>query len=203
MKNTKAALFAFFALLSVLAFLACERELLQDDSNHLTTLPKEKDAISKKNYDVMQPIKATFSTFGGIVGTCGDSDFPFLNVQDTDEPGIASHLGRFTSHMEFCVLPVFDENYPGDITKATIYYGDISGSLVAANGDEIFLDIEGTGVITPTTRPGYVFEFKDKILIVGGTGRFQGASGYMWTDSYNDGMDRTDHVWTGMIKISN
>ena len=66
--------------------------------------------------------------------------------------------------------------------------------------------------------PFYEAWFKDPFTITGGTGRFEGASGSGYTDSYVDlfGSDsswaefpfnvypdhRTDHVWTGELTFT-
>lgn len=133
--------------------------------------------------------EATF--FTGLVSLTPDSitceaPMNFRNVQEGS--GMEATLGNFTTTMSFCVNP------------ATLEYGNTEASLVTENGDELFL--EGGGQVVPTTREGYDLEFKDPFTIIGGTGRFEGASGSGTTDSYvNMTTNRTDHVWKGTITL--
>ena len=96
-----------------------------------------------------------------------------LLVQGT---GHATHLGAFTVINYMC--------YDDYITR---------GILTAANGDQVWTELEGDPV-------DGVFHY----IIKGGTGRFEGASGdiYMWGDIvFNpDGTGTFDLVCEGKIK---
>lgn len=108
----------------------------------------------------------------------------FLNTQQGN--GTASLVGDFTTQLTFCVNP------------ATFEYENVQGSFVAENGDELF--ITGGGQVVPTNKEGYDLEFKDPFTIAGGTGRFEGAMGNGFTESYvNMTTGQTDHIWTGTI----
>lgn len=109
-----------------------------------------------------------------------------LNTQKGS--GSEPTVGSFTTTMAFC------------FNTDTFEYGNTEASFVAADGDELFLDVSGQ--VVPTTEPGYDLEFKDPFTIIGGTGRFEGASGSGATESYvNMTTGRTDHVWKGTITL--
>lgn len=82
--------------------------------------------------------------------------------------GHISHLGAFTGH--------FDAVFT--ITGASTFTYTGTGTDVAANGDELFSTVRGSGTLTsPTTA-----ESTETDTITGGTGRFAGASG-MYTET--------------------
>jgi hypothetical protein len=89
--------------------------------------------------------------------TVTDFAYPFVTTSVVGE-GEATHLGRFTLTAE----AVIDVSLPG---------GPAAGSwiLTAANGDQLFMTFVAYG-IDPTHGHG-------DFTIVGGTGRFQGATG--------------------------
>ncbi len=110
----------------------------------------------------------------------------FLNVQQGE--GNEPTVGNFTTTISFCVNP-------NDFT-----YGNSEASFIDDNGDELFLDVSGQ--VVPSTQPGYDLEFKDPFTIIGGTGRFEGATGSGTTESYVNGTtNRTDHIWSGTIRL--
>ena len=71
--------------------------------------------------------------------------------------GEATHLGRFTVHGDV-----------GVVVATGIPHG--TWTLTAANGDQLFLDMTGYGI---DDHHGL-----GQFTVVGGTGRFEGASGY-------------------------
>lgn len=73
--------------------------------------------------------------------------------------GTFSHLGRTTMSSRHCAPPA-DEITGGETT------------LVAANGDQLFITYGGVLTFDPE-----VIEFNGEFQIVGGTGRFDGATG--------------------------
>ncbi|MBN2173833.1 MAG: hypothetical protein JW731_06865, partial [Bacteroidales bacterium] len=111
--------------------------------------------------------------------------------------GTATHLGKFTHHFEFC-CDWASGIYPGPSGYMKAYF-------VAANGDSLFVDIEGQvmdGRLDhhPEDVNSY---FTDPWEITGGTGRFEGASGQGMTDDYNrDSYPANSfHHWTGEITL--
>jgi len=111
----------------------------------------------------------------------------FLNTQVGS--GTATRLGDFTTTITFCVDP------------NTLAYNNSEGSFMAANGDALFF--EGEGQVKPSDHPDYDLEFQDTVIITGGSGQFEGASGTLTTDSYvKNTTQQTDHVWSGTITIN-
>ena len=104
-----------------------------------------------------------------------DNALPFkgsssgLNIADSFDPvagiayghidgeGEATHLGQFTVHGDV-----------GVVVATGIPHG--TWTLTAANGDQLFLDMTGFGI---DDHHGL-----GQFTVVGGTGRFEGASGF-------------------------
>ena len=89
--------------------------------------------------------------------TVTDSSYPFVTLRVVGE-GEATHLGHFT----LTAQAVIDVSLPGAPAAG-------SWTLTAANGDQLFVTFVAYG-IDPTHGHG-------DFTIVGGTGRFQGATG--------------------------
>jgi membrane-bound metal-dependent hydrolase YbcI (DUF457 family) len=78
--------------------------------------------------------------------------------------GEVSHLGRFNGHSSVTVT----------FTGPSSFAAAGTGTLIAADGDELFFDVTWMGTFTATT----IHTTVDR-TIIGGTGRFAGASGTM------------------------
>jgi hypothetical protein len=98
--------------------------------------------------------------------TAGPFDFPFASILDTSE-GEATHLGHFT---KTGIIRI-------DVTSET-GIGAVTGTftLTAANGDVLFLTGAGDAP-PPSEHPVTLFH----VTVMGGTGRFEGATG-SWTE---------------------
>lgn len=78
--------------------------------------------------------------------------------------GVASHLGLVSMTSSHC--PLLDgRSVDGHMT------------LVAANGDELYMTYEGVSDPVGIPAPGTVITFTSDNVIVGGTGRFANATG--------------------------
>ena len=103
---------------------------------------------------------------GDLVGQAGFVDDPtcplsFRTVSTAS--GTASHLGLVTMRSDHCFAP------PNLITQGRM-------TIVAANGDELRLTY--TGTCTPgTPSPGDVVTCTTRNVVVGGSGRFEDATG--------------------------
>lgn len=96
--------------------------------------------------------------------------------------GEGTMLGRFTVEFTFCI-DIADLLDDGQLTAGeSIPYSDGTGTFTAANGDQLIMSISGE--IVPGNRPGYPLEFHDAFEWIGGSGRFESASGSGMTDSY-------------------
>ncbi len=94
---------------------------------------------------------------------------PQVFVTGTGE-GHATHLGRFD--LAFAETLRLGQVVAGCSTPGTT--GTSTGSLTAANGDTVMFEGSGTGCPTSaTTVRAMAFH-----TVTGGTGRFEGASGY-------------------------
>jgi hypothetical protein len=103
------------------------------------------------------PFKGTFDPV--IVAT---TPLDLTHVRFDVEVGVlATHLGN-AQGPGFFVLDLTDFTYAGQVTWA------------AANGDEVFLTFAGQFI--PTATPG-LFDNVETFEVVGGTGRFDGATG--------------------------
>ena len=85
----------------------------------------------------------------------------------SDGTGRVSHLGRIALHVVAT---------SGAITGPNTFSLGGTASLVAANGDRLFLTVTGTGTFTGITV-GSRIETTTVYTVTGGTGRFAGASG--------------------------
>jgi hypothetical protein len=94
----------------------------------------------------------------GIVTTVGFDPVAGIAYAHVEGQGQATHLGRFTQTGDAAV-DVATGNARGTWT------------LTAANGDMLFLEFEAKPTIDSTHGLG-------AFTVVGGTGRFQGASGF-------------------------
>lgn len=89
-------------------------------------------------------------------------------VGASEGTAIFSHLGKTTYTLD----------YTFTITGPTTVELNGSGTLVAANGDQVFLTFTGTAAPpTPVPAVGQTVPFTTVGTITGGTGRFSDASG--------------------------
>ena len=113
-----------------------------------------------------------------------------LNVRtDGYATGVASHLGRTVLTTRHC-----SPEGPDFAGTAT---------LVAANGDEVFIDY--AGVNGPPDPDTWILVSTAEFVIVGGSGRFEGAEGggqliaYVLFEGFDDFEWPASWVWEGTI----
>jgi hypothetical protein len=119
--------------------------------------------------------------------TCGPNYKKRIIV---DGSGTGTHLGNFIIHFDFC-------NGPNG-------YGNTVAYIVAANGDILYVSCKGKVLLGRLEdHPEYVISYwRDPFVILGGTGRFEGASGSGMTDDYNSSEDPySHHHWRGTITM--
>jgi hypothetical protein len=153
---------------------------------------------------VTVPFKADFvGTYlegTGPYAECGPWDPEngvFWGIVFNEGGGTGTHLGKFTHHFEFCCEFV-SGIYPGPT-------GYMEAYLTAANGDILYVECAGQVIngrldYHPDDVNSY---FKDPFVILGGTGKFEGATGSGYTDDYNRDAypDNSFHHWTGTITM--
>ena len=100
-----------------------------------------------------------------------------------DATGQVSHLGRSTLTGNHCTPQVTD--YPIPIDRPRV------ATLVAANGDEVHMDYHGICPPWQTAEIGSEFICSFEFDIVGGTGRFAGATG--------EGSGTLSMIWQGEV----
>ena len=121
---------------------------------------------------------------------CGSG--PWVHVV-VDCSGTGTELGNFTTHFEFCA----DDQgyYPG--TSMAAY-------MIAENGDTLFVECAGQVLEgRQDDHPEHVVSYwRDPFKILGGTGKFKGATGEGMTDDYNSSEDQNSHHrWKGTITL--
>ncbi len=117
---------------------------------------------------------------------------PYMYRIIVDFTGTCTHLGKVTTTFSFCCNII-----TGD-------YGPCLVSLVAQNGDSLFITQKGRVMEGRLDdHPDYVTSYwRDPIKIVGGTGRFEGATGSGISDDYNSSLDAySHHYWKGTITL--
>ena len=160
-------------------------------------LPNLEDEGFKKSdpKTVTVPFKTSFIgeyTSVDIPPPDGACDSEFACLVNVDFVGTGTHLGKFSGNFEFCACG------PGGA------YGPTVSSMVAANGDILYISGEGFVIDGRLDdHPEYVISYwRDPFVILGGTGRFEGATGEGWTDDYNSSEDpNSHHNWTGTITM--
>lgn len=131
---------------------SCSQESDAYDSNELI------DIQARKGNDVTRPVRITYK---GIDNADGPG---------STGTGIMTHLGKITS------VNSISETY--EIIDNVLKVRSIEGSkdiIYAANGDEVWSTNELTITLTSETTGVYT----GLLTFIGGTGRFEGASGFM------------------------
>ena len=195
--------FCFLAIFSLLVLFACEKQWSEIDEIDFSI--DQKEQLTQLNYEAHESaFKARFYTKKDVTGErdpiCAELDPTgvFSGPPNFQEGGgNGTQLGKFTVTMQFC-------------SGAAGTYGAGNGTFVAANGDELWIDI-AEGLVYPLAgHELYEFQFQDPFTFVGGTGRFENASGGGMTNSFvdiftDDGAfipdHKTDHTWTGTISL--
>ncbi len=137
------------------------------------------------------PFILNFFSIGGPVDGDASCGSPPIVLIKQEGAGSGTVLGDFDFFSQFCNNLATGEYFGGPSAEG--YFTD-------SNGDRIF--IQASGQVIPSTHPDYDLEFKDPFTIVGGTGRYEGATGSGMTDSFVKlATGQTDHIWTGTINI--
>ena len=109
-----------------------------------------------------------------------------------DCQGTSNVLGDLTVHFDFC------GNQDGT-------YGNTYAFMVDQNSDTLFVSIEGKVIQGKTDQhPAFVVSYwQDPFEILGGTGKYKGATGTGTSNDYNSSEDRNSHhFWKGTIAIA-
>jgi hypothetical protein len=110
-----------------------------------------------------------------------------------DGQGSSNIMGEIKVHFDFCA------NEQG-------YYGISYSYFIDDNNDTLFVSGEGRVMEGKTEEhPSFVTSYwQDDFEIIGGTGRFEGATGKGKTDDYDGSEDPySHHSWKGTITLRN
>jgi hypothetical protein len=130
--------------------------------------------------------------FADLDPICVCDDVPMVRIINTGE-GTGSHFGKLTHYFDFCVG--VGSSYPN--CHMVAYFED-------ENGDRLFVEVAGwvLGGRVPGMPNFATSYFKDPFEIIGGTGRFEDATGSGITNDYNSSKDPySHHHWTGKITM--
>lgn len=108
-----------------------------------------------------------------------------------DGKGTGTPVGDFKVHFDFC----------GDSLSN---YGNTEAYMALSDGDTLF--VTGAGRVMDgrlDDHPVYVVSYwRDPFVIIGGTGKYEGATGDIITDDYNSSEDSySHHHWKGTITM--
>jgi len=185
MKTVKKLLFLIAGICLMISCSESDETLMVDDP-HGSHLKSGKSGP----HTVTVPFKADFiGTYVDPVDiTC---ELPQFWPVKVDFEGTGTHLGKFTGNFSFCV-------------DANNGYGPSDSYMVAANGDILYVSVEGQVIGgREDDHPDHVTSYwRDPFIIVGGTGRFEGAEGEGMSDDYNSSLDpNSHHHWDGTITL--
>lgn len=157
-------------MLAIGIFSACEKnDKLWDDYDPGTKMGPKKTVL------VTVPLKADFSVVPEYAGADGSyaPELPVKLVMVGE--GNMSHLGKMFTRMVFWA--------EGGIVGP---YGHGTGVFVAANGDELYIEFDMGEIIwnEEENKDFYPTKFNDEMIISGGTGRFEGARGFIMSNAY-------------------
>ncbi|TNJ42980.1 hypothetical protein KFZ70_15870 [Tamlana fucoidanivorans] len=165
-------------IIGLILMCACEKnndELLLEEDMTLNENFTLKGDLGKVDNEVNVPFKATFTVWRALppgTGECEEgSSRETMRMKGNGE---MAHLGQLSEiFMTFCV-------------RSDASYSFVeSGKFVAANGDELHFTInEGQIVLNTGGNPDYLLYFNDDVIFIGGTGRFEGASGSAKTNAF-------------------
>jgi hypothetical protein len=126
---------------------------------------------------------AVFAAVGGIGLAVAGDQVPFKGaasspgvytvpgepayVRHADYTGNVTHLGAITVHQTYFILGI------GPVNGHIGFYGVFDATLTAANGDKLF----ESGSFATYVDTGALWEVHAHGDVVGGTGRFEGATG--------------------------
>jgi hypothetical protein len=160
--------------------------------------------LKRAQVDVTLPFEAKLTGVYTGVFYPGDDDYnceaPFFCRVNVDANGTAKLMGKITAQFDFCACGPSPED--GSMGWG---YGPTVTTFVAANGDLLHAVIEG--YVRPGRLPHHPEDvasyWHDPFTIIGGTGRFEGATGSGWTDDYNrDSYPANSfHHWRGTISL--
>jgi hypothetical protein len=167
----------------------------------LSACTKSDMSVKEKTVMVTLPFNAHY--LGNYVSTdpTAGSGVPPIYRIIVEGPGNGTEVGNSFIHFDFCCNT--DNGVYGNAQPCV--NGKYFDYIVAANGDSLYIHIPAGRVIKGRLpyMPSNVIEYwKDPFEILGGSGRFYGATGGGMTDDYNSSLDYfSHHNWVGTITM--
>lgn len=137
----------------------------------------------------------------------GDAEYTILEIDEkycglerpfhiaAEGSGTAPHLGKYSSYFDFCAG---DDGSWG-------YEGEPIGTFVAANGDELIVSAWGQSGPPNEDDPPHIIErWEAPFIFLGGTGRFEGATGEGIFSGYNyieNDAVKSSSIWKGKLTL--
>lgn len=174
MKTVKKMLLVVF---SILLMFSCGKIVDEDINANLKSGELGMDKTHETKM-VTVPFKAEFTVWRALPPGTGDCETGnFRETMMMKGNGKVAHMGQLKEiYMTFCVNP------------GTFEYSFVEpGKFVAANGDELYFVGEGQIMPYSGDNPEYQLQFNDDLVFIGGTGRFEGASGSAKTNAFVHG----------------
>ena len=192
------------ALASLVAFaaLACTDTGTEPARSTLVPSVDEPSYAAKAARRAMK-VRAKISFVGEVVPLAS----PCLQELSAVWTGNATHLGRFEGEATTCILdvvapdpdPPFDA--PGEPPYVTAAFTNPLIVLTAANGDELWLT-SGDAVAVCRLANFFQCRARGTTFVIGGTGRFEGATGELAAGAVNDdGAGPDDYEADGWIRF--
>jgi hypothetical protein len=177
---------------------ACAEAPLGADS---TRVRHEREALRTRR--VPFTLKANVQLTGPVI----PPPEPCLQLANSTIVGEATHLGSFSGVGSTCILdqvapdPEPPFTAPGPPPYATAHFTNPRWTLTGANGDELWL--ETTEAVAVLSAVDNSLRARGWQRIVGGTGRFEGATGRLMARAVNeDGQGPDAFTATGWIRFS-
>jgi hypothetical protein len=167
MKNRLLVLFA-----TVLLITSCskkdDKSLVQTTQTTLHDTERASEKIAAKaSHSITGSVHYTYTTDFDLPCDCGSAGAPAGNYTGS---GTFTHLGLSSSKIKPCLSPIFS-----GATMIGQHVGVECGTLVAANGDELYINILPYDIMFSGSDAIGVCN----IDIIGGTGRFTSATGHL------------------------
>ncbi len=163
---------------------------------------------NQDNQTVSVPFKANFTSKAAddtFREECGDGIINPNNqwvINHHVGEGNATHLGRFSYDYTTCfhrAFKIVDGRRRPDLDNGHGTGQNGEGTMIGANGDQIFFEIPEEHVIF-IGGPKYRGEYNREFFIVGGTGRFEGAAGHgVAITKIPVGINGAEHSWNATL----
>jgi hypothetical protein len=172
-------------VLAVILIAGCERAPTDPTSQSLAGIAQQESGETlamKMAHPRPYVARSELTLFPFALSTPDRCPPGYIFLSSATEAGHATHLGRFEAGFSHCIDP---------ITNA---YAAGLRTLTAANGDELWLEYSGQAQYLAPPAATLPYSFTGPVTVVGGTGRFAGATGEL-TESGQAVLNLTAEGW--------